>query len=290
MRAQDTRKGIWLMVATTFVFAMQDGLSRFLAGEYNVLMVVMIRYWFFAVFVIALAARAQGGLRAAVRTRHPFAQVLRGVLLAAEICVMVAGFRAAGAGREPCGVCLLSLAGGGPVRPGAGRKGGLAALDGDRHRLCRHAGDPAPRLYGVFARSAVPLLAARCSRLRAADALGQPRGQRGGQLLLDGGRGLRVHDGGGHLVLGTDAPRDWGWMGVLCITGALGHYLLIRAYEVAEASAVQPFAYLQLVFATALGITVFGETLEWNVALGGAIVVAAGLFTLWRARVRASAG
>jgi drug/metabolite transporter (DMT)-like permease len=77
---------------------------------------------------------------------------------------------------------------------------------------------------------------------------------------------------------------DWGWMGALCLTGALGHFLLIKTYEVAEASAVQPFAYLQLVFASALGIAVFGETLAPNVAIGAAIVVGAGLFTLLRGR------
>ena len=33
MTAQNTRLGIWLMVATTFVFAMQDGISRHVAGE-----------------------------------------------------------------------------------------------------------------------------------------------------------------------------------------------------------------------------------------------------------------
>ena len=77
---------------------------------------------------------------------------------------------------------------------------------------------------------------------------------------------------------------DWLWMGALCITGALGHWLLIKTYEVAEASAVQPFAYLQLVFAAAIGIFLMGETLRPNVALGAAIVVGAGLFTLWRAR------
>jgi drug/metabolite transporter (DMT)-like permease len=80
---------------------------------------------------------------------------------------------------------------------------------------------------------------------------------------------------------------DWLWMGTLCMTGATGHFLLIKAYEIAEASAIQPFAYLQLVFATALGMAVFGEVLEPNVAIGAAIVVAAGLFTLWRARVKA---
>ena len=77
---------------------------------------------------------------------------------------------------------------------------------------------------------------------------------------------------------------DWQWMAALCVTGASGHWLLIKTYEVAEASAVQPFAYLQLVFASAIGIFIMGETLRPNVALGAAIVVGAGLFTLWRTR------
>ena len=48
-----------------------------------------------------------------------------------------------------------------------------------------------------------------------------------------------------------------------------------KTYEVAEASAVQPFAYLQLVFASAIGIFLLGETLRPNVAIGAAIVVGA---------------
>ena len=58
----NTRAGIGLMIASTFVFALQDGISRHLAGEYNVLMVVMIRYWFFAAFVLTIAARGAGGV------------------------------------------------------------------------------------------------------------------------------------------------------------------------------------------------------------------------------------
>jgi drug/metabolite transporter (DMT)-like permease len=74
------------------------------------------------------------------------------------------------------------------------------------------------------------------------------------------------------------------WMAALCMTGSLGHWLLIRCYEVAEASAVQPFAYFQMVFAASVGILVFGEALQINVVIGALIVVAAGLFTLWRER------
>jgi len=77
---------------------------------------------------------------------------------------------------------------------------------------------------------------------------------------------------------------DWGWMALLCMTGVTGHWLLIRCYEVAEASAVQPFAYLHLVFAAVIGISVFGETVRLNVAIGTAIILAAGLFTFWRER------
>ena len=52
----------------------------------------MIRFWFFAAFVMALAARQPGGIRAAVHTHYPVQQVLRGLLLAAEVCVMVVAF------------------------------------------------------------------------------------------------------------------------------------------------------------------------------------------------------
>jgi len=81
------------------------------------------------------------------------------------------------------------------------------------------------------------------------------------------------------------AARDWAWMALLCVTGATGHWLLIKCYEVAEASAVQPFAYLQLPFASIIGLFVFGETVEANVIIGVVLVVAAGLFTLWRERM-----
>jgi drug/metabolite transporter (DMT)-like permease len=80
------------------------------------------------------------------------------------------------------------------------------------------------------------------------------------------------------------SPGDWGWMAALCVCGATGHWLLIRCYEVAEASVVQPFAYLQLVFASGLGMLIFGDALHLNTLAGGGIVVAAGVFTLIRAR------
>ncbi len=80
------------------------------------------------------------------------------------------------------------------------------------------------------------------------------------------------------------SARDWTWMAVLCVTGASGHWLLIKCYELAEASAVQPFAYFHLMWVSILGISVFGETLRRAVIAGATLIVIAGLFTLWRER------
>ena len=43
-----------LMILATMVFAIQDGISRHLAESYNVLTIVMFRYWLFALFVVSL--------------------------------------------------------------------------------------------------------------------------------------------------------------------------------------------------------------------------------------------
>ena len=83
-------------------------------------------------------------------------------------------------------------------------------------------------------------------------------------------------------------PADWGMMALLCASATIGHYLLIRAYEIAEASAIQPFAYLQLAFASALGVLVFGDVIRLNVAIGTGLVVGAGVFALVRAQIAAS--
>jgi drug/metabolite transporter (DMT)-like permease len=52
----------------------------------------------------------------------------------------------------------------------------------------------------------------------------------------------------------------------------------------AQASAVQPFAYFHLIWAAIIGLTLFGEFIRPSLALGATIIIAAGLFTLWRER------
>ena len=282
--------GIALMVLTTFVFAVQDGLSQHLAGEYNVLMVVMIRYWFFAAFVIALARRHAGGIRAAARTRQPIFQATRGLLLAAEICVMVAAFTILGVVEShavftcyPLLVAALS----GPVLGervgwrrwaaiGVGFVGVLVILQPG---------------FAVFdPAAAIPLLAAAMFAVYGLLTRFVARQDTTAtSFFWTGTMGAIAMTAVGLWFWEPMSGRDWVFMSCLCVTGVTGHWLLIRCYEVAEASAVQPFAYLQLVFAAIIGISVFGETVRANVAIGAGMIVAAGLFTFWRERLQRAA-
>lgn len=288
MTDQNTRLGILLMIGTTFVFAMQDGLSRHLAGAYNVQMVVMVRYWFFAAFVIFVGARKAGGIRAAAATKQPVLQAFRGLLLAFEICVMIAAFILLGLVEShavfacyPLIIAALS----GPV---------LGERVGWRRWVAIGIGfigvlvilNPGQTVFSPAA--LVPLLAASMFALYGLLTRYVARQDTSAtSFFWTGTMGAVALTCIGVWYWEPMSGQDWALMGVLCVTGALGHYMLIRCYEVAEASAVQPFAYLQLVFASALGLTVFGETLRPNVAIGAAIVIGAGLFTLFRERRRA---
>lgn len=277
--------GVALMIATTVVFSLQDGISRYLAGEYNTMMVVMIRYWFFALFVMTIAARTAGGLRAAARTSQPILQTVRGLLLAAEICVAIFGFTVLGLVQSHAVFAcypLLVAALSGPI---------LGEKVGWRRWTAIGIGFIGVLIilqpgFGVFDPLAViPLISAVMFAVYGL--LTRYAGRRdrtATSFFWTGVTGAIFMTAVGIWSWEPMAPADYAWMAALCLTGALGHWLLIRCYEAAEASAVQPFAYFQLVFASAVGMTVFGESLQTNVVIGAAIIVAAGLFTLWRER------
>jgi len=84
----------------------------------------------------------------------------------------------------------------------------------------------------------------------------------------------------------------WGWvmpspadMAALIATGILGgigQILITESYRYASASAVAPFSYSSMLYAVVLGYFLFGEVPEPIVLVGAAIVVAAGLFVIWR--------
>ncbi|MFN3482800.1 MAG: DMT family transporter [Rhabdaerophilum calidifontis] len=93
------------------------------------------------------------------------------------------------------------------------------------------------------------------------------------------------------LMAGGGAWHALAWEPVLILAAAAafvlaGNYAVIEACRDVELSVVSPFRYVVIVWAVLLGILVFGD---WPapVALGGiALIVASGLYTLHRERIR----
>jgi drug/metabolite transporter (DMT)-like permease len=77
---------------------------------------------------------------------------------------------------------------------------------------------------------------------------------------------------------------EWAVVGLTGLAGGLGHYLFALAHRFAPASTLAPFQYQQILYMGALGFLVFGDLPRAGVVIGAAIVVASGIYLLWRER------
>jgi len=94
-------------------------------------------------------------------------------------------------------------------------------------------------------------------------------------------------------------PQDWaavsprGGMLVVLASGFIivGYLLSIMVMRVGEVSFVAPFRYTMLIWALALGWYLFGDWPDTLTLVGAGVVVATGIFTIYReSRVRAAHG
>ena len=93
-------------------------------------------------------------------------------------------------------------------------------------------------------------------------------------------------------VLGLAGSAAFGWvtpdpltlaMLVLCgLVGGVGQLLLTEALRVAPVGVVAPFDYTQLVWATGLGLVLWGELPHPATVVGAALVAASGVYIVWR--------
>jgi drug/metabolite transporter (DMT)-like permease len=276
--------GYLFALAATTIFSFQDAISKHLGDHYSPIFITMIRYWAFAGFCVLVASRKRGGLRAAAGTKRPVVQILRGVLLSTEVMIVITSFAHAGLAHStailsatPLVVTVLSI-------PLLGEHVGwrrwsavIAGLVGVLLILKPAAsGFLDPWLL-------LPLL---CCVMYAAYLIATRLVSRSDtsttSFFYTGVAGAVTASLIGPFFWTNLAGWDKAWMGVLCITGMTGHYLVIRAYELLDASAAQPITYLGLVYASLFGTILYGETLTWNVIAGSIVVVGAGIFTVWR--------
>ncbi|WP_170751948.1 DMT family transporter [Ruegeria lacuscaerulensis] len=68
------------------------------------------------------------------------------------------------------------------------------------------------------------------------------------------------------------------------IMGVMAYAALMKAMRTGEVSSVTPFRYSRLLFGIGLGVVMFGERLDQTMWIGSALIVASGLYILWRGR------
>jgi drug/metabolite transporter (DMT)-like permease len=283
-----TRSGYVFTIVAITLFSVQDGVSKHLAGAYPPFLVAMIRYWTFALFAIVLAARSRGGLSVTVRTRRPLLQVVRGLLLAAQIVLVIKSFALVGLAHSqvifssgPLMVALLSM-------PILGEKVGWRRWTAICIGFVGVLIILKPESGFFDLRFLVPLSSALLFSLYViVTRLVSRQDAAMTSFFYTGVVGAVAMSCIGPFFWMPLTPQDWVWMVLLCLTGMSSHYCLIRAYDLLDAVVIQPLTYLQLVYAAIIGVTFFGEMLTPNMIVGALIVVGAGLFTVWRENVLA---
>lgn len=104
---------------------------------------------------------------------------------------------------------------------------------------------------------------------------------------------LTVSVGLAPLAWAVWVPPTWaqiGWLGLVAVFATAGHYAMTRAFAAAPLTVTQPVTFLQLIWASLLGVFVFHEPVDQWVILGGAMMIGAISYITWReARLRARA-
>lgn len=87
-------------------------------------------------------------------------------------------------------------------------------------------------------------------------------------------------------------PFGWAWPGGLDLAalvaagifGGIGQVLLTQSYRFGDASLIAPFDYTSMIWALVVSLAIFGTWPSAVVLSGAGIVIAAGLFVIWRER------
>jgi drug/metabolite transporter (DMT)-like permease len=83
-----------------------------------------------------------------------------------------------------------------------------------------------------------------------------------------------------------ETPDAMGWLmlAVIGLIGGFSHFIIIKAFDYTEASTVAPFQYTQLIWLAIFGYFIFGNFPDNFTILGAGIIVASGLYILYRER------
>lgn len=284
--ARDRYIGIGLMCAALFCFACLDTCAKWLGRSMDPLQVTWVRY---AVSVVIVSAVLNPWSRPGLlKTRKPWLQAIRSLLLLISTALNFIALQYLQLAETisivfitPMLVALLAV----PI---------LGERVGPRRLIAIAVGFlgvlviTRPGLGGLH--PAVILVVAGCfayafysllTRLLAAH---------------DSSETTMFYSGiAGVIVMTPVLPFVWsmpsGWFVWVVMVlvggfGALGHWFIIEAHRRAPAGILAPFIYSQIIWMTLSGWLVFDQWPDRWTFIGGTIVIASGLYLLYREQVR----
>ena len=274
--AAATKKGILLMLLGIVLFTAMDALAKGLIARYPTPQVIWARFMGQAVVVIILLGPGQ--ILPTLNSRYPFLHIARSAFQLGATALFFASLGYIGLAEATAltdiNPILITL--------------GAALFLGERLGPRRIFGVFLAMIgalivvrpgMGVFSLAALlPLGCAVC--YAAASLLTRKLGQQEGpwtSLLHAALFGAIIMGFAMPFVWQPIAGTDLMKFAALGILGTAAQLCVIRSFSMAEASAVAPFAYIGIVFATLWGIVLYNEYPDQYTVLGALVIVAAGL-------------
>ena len=278
-RIQNSRLGIFLLCAGVAFFGVGEACVKTLAAEYDILQVVWARYVFHALVFLAIFSRS--GIISQMKTSRPFLHIARSITL---MIGTVSFFTALIYLSLPEAVAINFVA---PLLVTALSIPFLGEKVGPRRWAAICVG-----FLGVLViiRPGLGVMhwAAFLPLITAISYAGYQIMTRIAGRTEDTKTSLFWTSTVGVIVMSCIVPFVWkapdatAWV-IMVATGAVfgfGHYLLIRAFEVAAVSTLSPFLYTQIIWVTIISIVVFDQFPDQFSILGAAIVIGSGLY-IW---------
>ena len=282
------RLGIFVCIVAMACFACMDAMTKLVVKDYSPPQFLMVRYWGFVLLAFVYVSRTTG-LRVAWKSARPGMQFLRSIVLVLEAAVMAFAFAYLGLSEVhaifavyPLMVTIFAAL---LLRESVGWRRRIAVLAG-------FAGALLIIRPGVDAFNVAVLIPLAGAGLFAAYHI-VTRFVAGVDSFETSFLYMAVLGALAITPLGIMAWRPLTVesalvIGLMAVLGIVGHLLLVKALALADASTIQPFNFFLLAWATLIGTTMFGERPDLLAVTGTVVIVAAGLFTVWREKAAKS--
>ena len=286
-RADRPFRGIALILASTVFLGISDVTSKYLSATLPSIEIAWIRFLVFA--LIMVPAMLPGSPLFALRTGRPGLQAMRGVALLGSSLFFISGLRflpiaeASATGFvSPLFVTALSIV---FLSESVGVRRWLATAVGLIGVLIILRPGSSSFHPAVF----FPLVSA----LSWACMLIMTRMMSGREAAITTMTYSSIVGVG---ILSALVPLVWvapSWHDILFgilvgLASTVGQWIVVLAFRYADASVLAPFSYTQLLWVSILGFLIFGEVPDVWTVTGAAFIVASGLYTAHRERLRRS--